>query len=350
MSFFRDLFRRAPAESVVLIDIGTSSVAGAYARYTEQEPPVLLYTRRVPIEIRGDEPHEHAMLRALTILGDILIREGAPALARVAGNGAADVVLVSIDAPWEEISVRTEHFERKTGFVFTKSLVAKALAKRDPALPDKLLVDESIVGTILNGYETAHPYGKKVHRASAIILTSFIKQKIAQNILSILQRLYHTRRILPIAGSSLRYQAMHRAFPHERNALILDATGSLTSIMLVRKGLLVAISLVQNSATDDQTWTRKVADECAEIAKNYPLPRTIFLLAREPEIASLREKLDAAHLGSLWLSDNPPQIVSVLASHIAGSIRRMTTASPDLPLLLMALYYRTNEKRKNPEE
>ncbi len=350
MSLFRNPFRRVSAEAVVLIDIGTSSVAGAYARYTEQEPPVLLYTRRVPIEIRGEEPHEHAMLRALTILGDILIREGAPVLARATGNGSADVVLVSIDAPWEEISIRTEHFERKIDFVFTKSLVAKALAKQNATLPEKLLVDESIIGTILNGYETARPYGKKVHRASAIILTSFIEKKIAKSILSVLQRLYHTKHILSIAGSSLRYQAMRAAFPHERNALILDATGSLTSIMLVRKGLLVAISLVKNSDTDDQTWIRKVADECAEIARNYPLPRTIFLLAREPDIASLREKLDAAHLGSLWLSDNPPQIVSILASHIIGSIRHATTTSPDLPLLLMALYYRTNEGKKDPEE
>lgn len=350
MSFFNALSRRASAESVVLIDIGTSSVAGAYARYAEQEPPALLYTRRVPIEIRGDEPHGRAMLRALTILGDILIREGAPILARAAGSGTVDTVLVSIDAPWEETSVRTEHFERQIPFVFTKSLVAKALGKHSAALPEKLLVDESIIGTILNGYETANPYGKKAHRAAAIILTSFIERKIAESVLAILQQLYHTRHILPIAGSSLRYQAMRAAFPHERDALILDATGSLTSIMLMRRGLFTAISLVPNSATDDRAWIRKVADECAEIARNYPLPRTIFLLAREPEIALLREKLDAAHLGSLWLSDNPPKIVSILASHIIGPIRHTTTASPDLLLLLMALYHQASRKKKDSEK
>lgn len=344
MSFFSNLFQRARAETVVLIDIGASSVAGAYAYYKDREPPVLLYTRRVPIEIRGDEPHGRAMLRALTILGDILIREGGPILVRTAGDGSVAVVLVSIDAPWQETSVRTEHFERKIPFVFTKSLVAKALAKRDVAIPEKLLVDESIIGTILNGYETAHPYGKKAHRAAAIVLTSFIEQKVAKSVLSILQNLYHTKRILPIAGSSLRYQAMHAAFPHERNMLILDATGPLTSIMLVRRGLFTAISLVPNSATDSQAWIQKVAAECAEIAKDYPLPRTIFLLARESEIASLREKLDAAQLGSLWLSDNPPKIVSILTNHIIGSIRHMTSASPDLLLLLMALYYQAGKE------
>ena len=251
MNFFVNLFRSKRAESVVLIDIGGSSVAGAYAHYKENQPPALLYTRRVPIELREGEAHERAMLRALKVLGDILIREGAPTLARATGEGTVDLILVSVDAPWQETSVRTENFERETPFVFTKSMVAKTLEKNHIVVPEKLLGDESIIGTILNGYETTDPYGKKVHRASLVILTSLIDKNIAEGILSIIQSLYHTKRILPIAGSSLRYQVMRSVFPHERDALILDATGPLTSIMLVRKGLFMAVSAeIADNATD----------------------------------------------------------------------------------------------------
>lgn len=347
MSFLGALFHtKNTAESVVLIDIGTNSVAGAYVRYTEHESPVLLYTRRVPIEIRAGEPHGRAMLRALKVLGDILITEGAPVLARTAGSGSVNTILVSIDAPWQETSVRTEHFERNTPFIFTKSLVVKALEKTAIAVPEKLLADESIIGTILNGYETTDPYGKKAHRATVIVLTSLIEEKIAASILSLLKSLYHTKHIQFISGSSLRYQAMRAVFPHARNALILDATGTLTSIALVRNGFFVALSEVANSATDNETWVHQVADECAEIAKNYPLPRTIFLLARESEVSSLQKKLTAANFGSLWLSDNPPKIVSILASHLSDSLRHLTTASPDLLLLLMTKYYQHHD----PEE
>ena len=348
MSFLGTLFHtnKHTAESVVLVDIGTNSVAGAYVRYTEQESPVLLYTRRVPIEIREGEPHGRAMLRALKVLGDILITEGAPVLARASGSGSVNTILVSIDAPWQETSVRTEYFERNTSFVFTKSLVTKALEKTAVAIPEKLLADESIIGTALNGYETANPYGKRAHRASVIVLTSLIEEKIAASIFSLLKSLYHTKRVLFISGSSPRYQAMRVVFPHERNALILDATGTLTSIALVRNGFFVALSEVAHSAIDSQTWVHEVVDECAEIAKNYPLPRTIFLLARESEISSLQEKLTTANFGSLWLSDNPPNIVSILASHLSGSIQHLTTASPDLMLLLMTKYYQHHD----PEE
>jgi len=343
MSIFSKIFNPTRAESAVLIDISASSVAGAYARYTEGETPTLLYTHRLPIEIRDSgEPHERALLRALEVLGSILIREGAPILARHTGSGSADVVLVSVGAPWQETNVRTEHFERKTPFVFTRGMVATALEKMAVTAPGKILADESIIGTILNGYGTREPYGKEVYRASVIILTSFIDANISEGIVATLRSLFHTTNILSIAGSSLRYQAMRIAFPHERDALILDATGPLISIALVRKDLLVAVTEVPDTVGTKDTidlWVQKVMNEFTELAKRYPLPRTIFLLAQEQHASSLEQALNAAKLGGLWLSDNPPKIVSVLASHIVGGVRQMTTASPDLSMLLMALYY-----------
>ncbi len=341
MSFFGELFHPTRAESLVLIDVSAGSVAGAYAYYKEGETPALLYTRRLPIEIRGDEPHDRAMLRTLEALGSNLIRDGAPILARTTGSGSADTILVSVDAPWQETKVRTELFERKTPFTFTKSMVATALEKTSIKAPGKLLADESIIGTILNGYETSEPYGKKAHRASVVILTSLIDANVSENIITTLRSLFHTKNILSIAGSSLRYQAMRTAFPHERDAIILDAIGPLISIALVRKDLLVAVTEVSEgvSTSDTSPWVQKVVGELTELAKLYPLPRTIFLLAQEQDVSSLERVLNAAKLGVLWLSDNPPKVVSVLASHIVGSIQQMTTATPDLPLLLMTLYW-----------
>jgi hypothetical protein len=278
------------------------------------------------------------MLRALGVLGNALISEGAPILVRTLGGAAIHTVLVSVDAPWQTTSVRTEHFEQEEPFVFNKDIVMAALKKTSSTPTGKMLADESIIGTILNGYETRDPYGKRAHRASIVILTSLIDEHVATRIHSIFKSLYHTKNILSIAGSSLRYQAMRIAFPHERDALILDATGPLTSIALVRRNLLVDVTEVSGKTDSAGTWLKKVSGELAKLAQRFPLPRTIFLLARETDIVSLKEKLDSTNLGALWLSDNPPKIVSLLGSHIVGLIRQATTATPDLSLLLMALY------------
>ncbi|HCG99375.1 MAG TPA: hypothetical protein DE036_06160, partial [Actinobacteria bacterium] len=158
MSFFGGLFtRKKRIESAVLIDISADSVAGAYAYAVEGELPVVLYTQRLPIETRAGEARARAMLRALQTLGETLIREGAPMLARATGSGSAAGFFVSVDAPWQKTSVRTEYLEQKTPFTFSKSLVAAALKRSRAASPDHVLVDESIIGTILNGYETRDP-------------------------------------------------------------------------------------------------------------------------------------------------------------------------------------------------
>jgi len=339
MSFLKDLFhRKKSAESVVFIDIGATSIAGAYARYVENEMPVLLYTCRLSVELRKNEPLGRAMLRTLDILGGELLREGAPALARASGSGRSDAILVSIDTPWQEVNMRTEYFERKDPFLFTKDMAATALRETSTAPSGKVLVDESVISTILNGYETHNPYGKMVHRASVTVLASFVDGRVAKSITAALRGLYHTKKIRLFAASSLRYQAMREAFPHERNTLIFDAVGPLTSIALVHNNLLVAASEVPNVGTNE--WANMIVSELSKLAGKNPLPRVIFLLANAPNMPSLQKALDAKNFSSLWLSDNPPKIIPVLASHFTGLVRQAASTPPDLQLLLMALYHR----------
>jgi len=334
MSFLVDLFNsEKKGKSVVLIDINTSSVAGAYVYYGEEALPVVLYTRRLPIETHSRESEEKAMARALQILGDTLIREGAPLLAQTTGSGSADAIIVAIGSLWQTTSVRTETFEEEQPFVFTRSLVTAKLETTAVTAEGKALVDESIIGTILNGYETRDPYGKEARRASVIVLTSSIDEHVAESVVSILRGVFHSKHIQPIASPSLRFQAIQSAFPHERDALIVDAIEPFTSIALVRRGLIVSTSRIEVPTT-----AAHLSDEFAELARQYPLPRTIFLLAHETETQALQKALGSTNLGELWLSDNPPRIVSVLASHVVPLVRQTTSAPPDLSLLLMAVY------------
>lgn len=340
MSFWRTLFGGASdAESVVLIDIGARTLSGAYAHYEKGKPPVILYEHSLPVEFREGEPQEQSVLRSLKVLGETLLREGAPALQRATGRGSTEGILVSIDAPWQRTSVRTEYVEEKKPFLFTKRLVSAVLEKTQVKPPGKMLVDESVIGTILNGYVTGNPYGKEAHRSEIVILTSLIDETIAKHIVSTLRSIYHTRNVLPIAGSSLRYQAVRNVFPHERDALILDVTGPLTSIALIRKNLFMSIIQVTDMLPTVDAWVARVMAELVNVARRYPLPRTIFLLAREPEVLELQKALATESLGELWLSDSPPTIVPILSSHLSTFVHQATTEVPDLLMLLMVIYW-----------
>ncbi|MFA6502631.1 MAG: hypothetical protein WCT45_00020 [Candidatus Paceibacterota bacterium] len=342
MSFLENFFpTKKVAESVVLIDVGEESVAGAYARCERGKTPVIVYTRSVPIRRRQLESLDIAMLRALRALGDRLVREGAPALARATGSGAISRVLVSVDAPWQESTIRTEHFEDSGPFVCTRELAERRLGDMREAVGEMLdmtLTDQSIVGAVLNGYETREPYDKKASRASLTVLSSLVIRDIAESITTLLEGLYHTKDVELISGSSLRYQVMSRLFPHERDALIVDATASsLTSVGLMRKGVLAA--LLQVSVPDDVSgWLTALQGELAEMSKHYALPSMVFLLAREPAAPELRRALETARLGVSRPTKDTPKIVLVTRSNIGGAVRHREAHEADISILFMALY------------
>ena len=109
----------------------------------------------------------------------------------------------------------------------------------------------------------------------------------------------------------------------------------------MRRGLLVAVTEVSESASAQDTGAlvQEIVDELTELAKRFPLPRTIFLLQEEKDASVLEKSLNAAKLAGLWLSDNPPTIVSVFPNHITEFVKQVATTPPDLSLLLMALYW-----------
>lgn len=340
MGFLARLFHKDHStESIIVIDIGADSVGGAYVHYETGALPTLIYTQRIKTENHEGEAREHAMLRTLEQLANDLLVKGAPALARATGSGRADLVLVSIDAPWQETTVRSEVFESETPFSFTKSLVTKKLAETQKTPDKKILADESIVGTILNGYETRDPWGKRAHSATIMVLTSLIEKFVAHDVISVLRRTFHTGRILPIAGNSLRYQATRTVFPHEQSALILDVSNdSHAALAVIRNNLFVVMLQVPGSPSEE-AWGATLAAKLAEVAANYPLPRTIFLLARDADTQKLKEILASATIGKLWLTDSPPKIITIIASQLSESVRQAAPDSADLPLSLMAIYY-----------
>ncbi len=335
-------------QSIVCVDIGAETLAGAYVHYAPGKIPEIIFEKKKPVEFRVGEAPEQGVFRALKILLDELIKEGSPVLLRATGSGSIRTILVSVDAPWQKTSVRSEYVEEKKSFVFTKRLIEAVAEKTRVKTDSKTLVDESIIGTILNGYETAEPFGKDVHRAEIVILTSLIDETVASAIVTTVRRAFHTHRIYPIAGTSLRYQAIRALFPHERDTLILDVTGPLTSIALVRSGILVSIVEIREAVASVEAWTERVKAELGNLAREFPLPRMLFLVARESEAATLQKTLAEAALATLWLSENPPTVVPVVASILTKRVRVASAETPDLLMFLMALYWQ--QRLENSKE
>src|SRR5436305_1503330 len=105
------LFSSKPkGTSVALIDVNSSDVGAAFVRLEEGKVPVLCYTVRIPLDpttVTDLETLTTSAQRALEAVGGRLVREGAPSLRSVVGDGSVDQILVSIGSPWQEAKVET---------------------------------------------------------------------------------------------------------------------------------------------------------------------------------------------------------------------------------------------------
>lgn len=367
------LFSKPKKRSIVLVDIGSASVGGAYAHFEPNMPPAIYYTARVPIEKRPEEPADDAMVRSLTVLADILIKHGAPTLREETGSAHIDGIVASIASPWQETTIRVESKQEEKPYLFTHDLLKEMAARNTKDHPERIETGESVIATILNGYDIQNPFGKRVKRADIVILSSTIDKQVAEKVEKALRRAYHAHEITMTAFAPLSYAVMRDLYPHEKDFLILDVAGESTELAFVKRGLLTDIAsiaqgtnalidaiakvhtrLTHNGKVIDTERNAQFADFVSETEKDWlcglvealkgfssrhALPRTLFLLADANARGYLERLLDNPELHSIWLSDEPLSIISVSPKHMSQYLRTRGKAEGDMYLAMMALFY-----------
>lgn len=357
-------FGKKKARAVALIDIGSASVGGAYAHYEDGKPPIIYYTARVDVEVREGETVTDGMLRSLSFLERLLVEEGAPALRRETGSAIVEKVLVSVAAPWQDTVVTTTQMQQRRPFTFTHAHLDEAIRKSASVSPGRMSSGHTVVATILNGYETANPFGKRVTRAELVLLASTIDREAARAIETSLRRAFHTSAVELTAFAPVAYTVFRDLYPHQKDFVVLDVSGAGTDIAFVKRGLLVEVQGIPygthdlrisegagtpgaellDAGTDvsagaaKQVWLDALRGAFAAVAGTQALPRTVLLLA-DPNVREyLKQALETSALRSLWLSDDPLSVISVTPAHLAARVKTRGLGEGDLFMALLALY------------
>lgn len=372
------LFSQKKTHSVALIDIGSGSVGGAFVHFQDQEQPVIYYTVRTPVELRDAEPVTTGMLRALADVERRLIEEGAPTLHRETGSGHVDAVLVSMSAPWQETEVMSKSISKEKPFVFTHALLEEAVSEFGRAKEGRIVSGRTVIATMLNGYETGNPFGKKTKRADLVLLASTLEKETARLVETSLRHAFHTHVVELTAFAPAAYSVFRDLYPHQKEFIVLDVSGSATDAAFVKRGLLAGVKTIPHGIHKllegvESTWSApfeghlidpirnsaftKRSQEAEEVwllglrevftgfAAEHALPRMLFLLADAYAQDFLKRILEDSALRSLWLSDEPLSIVAITPSHLAPFIKTRGTAEGDLFLAMLALFYRKRFER-----
>lgn len=362
MGLFENL--TSASDSVALIEVSSGSVGGGYLS-NGKGGPALEFSVRVPVEVRASEEPQSAMLRALAEVDKKLILEGAPTLHRNTGSGSIREVIVSVGSPWQESNVHVERVEDPKPFAFTRMLLRDVLRKTADAKPGRISSGESVIATILNGYETNRPFGKEVKLADIIVLSSTIPSDVAGSIEEALRTSYHTGKISFVAFAACTYTVFRDVYPHEKDYLAVAVSDETTDIAFVKQGLLASVisvpsgirNLLCGSGKSEPTssdlkekdtpgkaaakaaWIKEILEALKTFSEEHPLPRTLFLLADEHARDYVKSTLDDVAFRTLWLSEEPLSILPVVPSHFLPYVKVGTGASGDTGLMMLALYH-----------
>lgn len=368
MSLFS--FGKKKGYALALIDIGSASVGGAYAYYEENQEPIIYYTARVDVEPKKDETVTESMLRSLAFLERLLIEEGAPQLRRETGSGSVEKIMVSVAAPWQETTVATTHIEKEQPFTYTRAHLHDAAEALQKDKEGRRSTGFEVLSIALNGYETPSPFGKRARRADMVLAASTLDREASEQIERSLRHAFHTHTLEFVAFAPVAGKAFARLYPHHKDFIVIDVSGSGTDIAFVRHGHLSETCSIPHGTHDlfreaiaagkrahvgnpdfidrdpeftedvkrvETEWIEDIKKTCSSLSASQALPRTVFLLAEPKDLPYLKRSLEESSLRSLWLTNEPLQVVAVEPSHLAHHVKTRGLGDGDVFLALLAL-------------
>ncbi len=370
-------FFKQSVTNVAVVDVHSSSIGAGYVTYREGVAPTLVYSVRIPLEMHATEPLTEALARTLEEALRRLVTEGAPLLRTHSGSGKADMVLTTLAAPWHHSRVSSRVIERERPFVFTKQTLHDAMHAEQSEEPEGFSrANEMVLATLLNGYEVANPYGKRAKRAEFILLTSSLDSSIMQLTEKAIRKALHQHHIVFNSFLPEAYLAMRAVYVQQRDFLVFDIGGEAMDILMAKHGLLVSLASIPHgvnelvritrsmgvptAVADGNTnndlidasrnasyaskveeaqalWVAGIRDALADIAKQEPLPHTVFLHAEEHVQGFLRRVLDVPDMRALWLTDQALALVPILPTHLAPVLGTENAEGVDPALGLLAL-------------
>lgn len=248
------LFKSGEEETVLVLDMGSGSVASGIAVLSKKNRPKVMYTSRFPIAITEKPKAEKLFSMILFSMKDALghaLDEGKMFYAKGITKKVSHVFCI-VTSPWHISRTKVLVVEKPTPFLVSKKYIddlvkSESDIAKDTASPltnlfknDSLVsVEEKILQTKLNGYSTANPYGKTVKTLELSLFASRVPEKVLHGVEDLVHKYFPhlpiTFHTSPLVSSSV----INDVFFHENNFLLVDVTGEVTDLTLVRGGVAI---------------------------------------------------------------------------------------------------------------
>ncbi|OGI85949.1 hypothetical protein A3A01_00920 [Candidatus Nomurabacteria bacterium RIFCSPLOWO2_01_FULL_39_17] len=233
-------------ELMLVFDVGSSSVGGAFFVAQKSSIPRLIFSLREPIALEEKINIDIDRFLLLTIKS----LETVASKICLRGIGAPSEVFCVLSSPWHVSQTRTVNLEKNTPFIFTPELASSLIDKEVKFFEDEHLAQyENDAGGIrsielknmkvmLNGYEAPNPVNQKAKMLSMTLFFSMSPEIFLKKIEEAICRYFHCPRIKFSSFTMASFTIVRDLFINQRDFLLVDIRGELTDISMIKQDIL----------------------------------------------------------------------------------------------------------------
>lgn len=230
---FMGLFGTKKHETVLVMELNSGSVSGAFILKEKGQAPLVIDTAKREFSRR--EIMDPARLKddLFTALDSVSLQ------LQKNFHGRPSRIFIILTAPWSHAEIRAVKYESNHDFKFTEKMgmkmVSAEMKKLNHEDPERTLVDHRTVEVLLNGYPTDAPNGKLCRVAELKCLFSFAPLELLS---AVRDRLHRTWRASVIFSSviSSDFMVLRDISPGNSEMMIINVGAEMTEVSVLGHG------------------------------------------------------------------------------------------------------------------
>lgn len=225
----------------IIFDVDSTTVGGGLFRFEYDDKNKIvatteLFVTRQQITNGKEYPFEKFFIQTLQTLKSVAETVHLHSMITIDG------IYCNVSTPWVSAQKRIIGYSSKKEFIFTADLVDELIEKdTDSSLVKNInysghdveLIGRHTVGVYGNGYKLRQPLGKKMVDLKMHSLTSVMSTSTKKSFSDVIEKVFH-RETEYLSNTLVSYQNVKKMSPDNDNVIIIDISGEVTEVLVVK--------------------------------------------------------------------------------------------------------------------
>ena len=283
--------------SKLIFTVGSGSVSAALVLPgVDENPPVVVWNVRQDFVVQPKVEFSRfskEMITVLTAVAEAAVKEGMP---KLQGGKLGSISLI-FASPWHASQTNLLKFEHKESLPVNTHLeeMHTFLADKEREIGSKvsggtpMLMEKQVIQTLLNGYPTARPQGKRARTMESAVLISMLPSEIYRDVVAILEKVFHQKPAMVHSFMLVSFAVIRDFFAGERHFLLVDVGSEVTDVAVVRGDVL----LESASFPEGKHFLLRTVAELLKVDHEEAKSRVVLYRSGKSETAESK-KIEAA--------------------------------------------------------